>query len=383
MNGFSSTEKQGSFIEVAGRTLSIIKNGQRINKDLLFEASSVCGYGKNGNMVVKTDEGVKIINVLDSGVIHLLTDFSKNSLREENAFLGDIKIDDKGKLLCIERMNYRYKLIDMVLNLLKIRKAVPHIEDRQFIFYNLEERTRRLVYVHSMYKRGKNRVRWAISPNFKYLVIIEKEYKNQKESVYIVNIAINRVLARIDVADTSAENVMVNNFGFCLFEIKKRSRKWEYVILTSNGKVIRFEKDTSTKLMHFGNKIIVFKKPKESQLIIKDLNEKTIGEFDLKPLKKLDFNYELFFNENDDIEVVLSQNGKVKVLHCSLDTFHTDVKRWQVLAEKMEKAEAIERISSRNDISPRRGRSFMNFRVDSHEALSQALYNSLTEKMDN
>lgn len=381
MNKYYMTADSRNIIEVNGNKIAVIKNGSKIMKDLPFADFEICGIGNNGNIAVKTTGGVFVDSVSGDKKPYFIEAFSPGILNENNSKLGSAKLNNKGNMVCAEKINYRNNFIDNLVNKFKKDESAPKLINHQFVIYNLSDSNMRTAFILPMGGKENNKIRWSISPNFKYMVVVEEVRDKKNEMLYIVNLAVGTILAKIEISSTTAKNLSINNFGVCIFEVNGGLK--EYVIITSNGKVMRFKKDIATKLMHFGNKIIVFKSTNRPHLVIKDMDEKIICEANLAPLEKMNIDYNVYFNEKDDIDLIVSQDNKIKVLHCHLENFHYDLKRWELLArEKTDNGNGNkEKLKSMvEDMSAAINND--GFKVD-YEDLSKSLYKSLMEKMEN
>jgi|GEM_PF-4393469 len=385
MNKYYMTADSRNIIEVNGNKIAVIKNGSKIMKDLPFADFEICGIGNNGNIAVKTTGGIFVESVSNDKQPYFIGEFSPEVLNGKNSKLGSVKLNNKGNMVCAEKINYRNNFLDNLVN--KFGRGTtcgahsPRLINHQFVIYNLSDNNLRTAFILPMGGKENNKIRWSISPNFKYMAVVEEVRDKKNEMLYIVNLAIGTILAKIEISSTTAKNLNINNLGVCLFEVNGGLK--EYVIITTNGKVMRFKKDIATKLMHFGNKIVVFKSTNRPHLVIKDMDEKIICEANLAPLEKMNLDYNVYFNEKDDIDLIVSQDDRIKVVHCHLENFHYDLKRWENLAK--EKAHngngSKEKLKGMaEDMSEAINND--GFKVD-YEDLSRSLYKSLMEKMEN
>lgn len=381
MNKYYMTADSRNIIEVNGSKIAVIKNGGKVMKELPFADFEICGFGNNGNIAVKTADGVFIDSVSGDKQPYFIGDFSPGTLSENNSKLGSAKLNNKGNMVCVEKINYRNNFIDNLVNKFGMGTTCGahslRLINHQFVIYNLSGNNSRTAFILPMGGKEKNKIRWSISPNFKYMAVVEEAHDKKNEMLYIVNLAVGTILAKIEISSTTAKNLNINNFGVSIFEVNGGLK--EYVIITTNGKVMRFKKDAATKLMHFGNKIIVFKKTNKPQFVIKDMEEKIICEANLAPLERMNLDYNVYFNEEDDIDLIVSQDDRIKVVHCHLENFHYDLKRWENLAkEKAHNGNGNkEKLKSMaEDMSAAINND--GFKVD-YEDLSRSLYKSLME----
>lgn len=385
MNKYYMTADSRNIIEINGNKIVVIKNGNKIKKELPFTEFEICGFGNNGNIAVKTSDGIFVDSISGDKDPYFIVEFSPMVMTDNNSKLGSVKLNNKGNMVCAEKINYRNNFLDNLMNKLKKDEPSPRLINYQFIIYNLSDNNARTAFILPMGGKEENKIRWQISPNFKYMAIVEEVQNKGKEILYIVNLAIGTILAKIEISSTSAKNMNINNLGMCMFEVNGGLK--EYVIITSNGKVMRFKKDISNKLMHFGNKIIVFKKINKPHLVIKDMDEKVICEANLAPLEKMNLDYNVYFNEKDDIDLVVSQDDRIKVLHCHLENFHYDLKRWEMLAKEKtgkSKNNGNGKKEELDNMAQNMSAAINNdgFKVD-YEDLSKSLYKSLMENMGN
>lgn len=380
-NGSYAAISSNCFIEIKNKNLIITReDGKKSEKELPFKEFEVCGLGANGNLAIKAKDGIYIINIEGAGSVRFVKEFAAKALASKHSAVGAVELNNTGSLICVEKINYNHSFLDKLLNKMRAVKAPPQAANYQFVLYNLRDKTARNAFTFSFSGKGKSAMKWAISSNFKYLVLIEKEVRSGKGFLYIINLAINKVLAKIDISDVKVENISVNNLGACLCDTNGSGKG--YLILTSNGKISRFHKESSSHLMHFGNRIMAFKKIGSHRLIIKGLDEKVIYEANLEPLEKLNGNYKLFFNDDDDIDLVMPQNGNVKIVKCHLNNFQYDLKKWDDLAKKYGKLKIFTENKTVDPAVCAAG-VMTDSAVTRYEELSVSLYESLKEKMRN
>lgn len=386
MNKYHITADSKNIIKMDGKTIIIIKNGHKIKKEIPFTEFEICGFGNNGNIALKTSDGIFVDNIYGGKDPYFIVEFSPMSLAGNNSKLGKVILNNKGSMLCVEKLNYRNNFLDNLVNRLgrnaKHRAPAQRLINHQFVIYNLTDNSKRTAFIFPLGGKEKNKISWNISPNFKYMAMVEDAHSKNKEMLYIVNLALGTILAKIEISSTHAKNLNINNLGVCMFEVNGSLK--EYVIITSNGKVMRFKKDSSANLMHFGSKIMVFKKNNKPHLIIKDMDEKLICEADLAPLEAMKLDYNVYFNEEDDIDLILTQDDRIKVMRCNLNSFHYDLKRWKTLADKKNKsngetAKEDMGIIAENITAEIKGNGFK----PDYDSLSQSLYKSLMEKKNN
>ncbi len=69
-------------------------------------------------------------------------------------------------------------------------------------------------------------------------------------------------------------------------------------------------------------------------LMVKDFSDEVTSVADLRPLVELGIQFQIMFNEQEDLDVVTVKRGERQFLHSSMERFIIDAKRWELLAEQ-------------------------------------------------
>lgn len=296
--------------------------------------AEVVGVSNNGIAAVKTSEGIFVHRPSLEEPKKPVEAFSRESLDQTSSKLSKGRLNNHGNTLCIEKITLQSRLSEKIFQLLSAVSVEKNLALHEIVFHDIITARTFVFYKFMGDRRLSEPFRWEISSSFTYMVVLESQKSggNILKKISIIDVPEETVIYELTLSNVETGKLLINNSGCVLIEILKKERE-AYIVSSEDEKYV-IPLAQNCHVLHLGMQRVMISSTLPPYLMVKDFNNQIIYHVDLHGLKTLKMDYQIFFNERDDIDLVFKQADQFRITHSTLERFTVDAKRWDLLARQ-------------------------------------------------
>ena len=344
---FFGSENSIFILGLEGRELFFLRDCRELwRREIEFANFEIVGVGNNGNVIIKSDEGILIYSPDPLEDELSIPVFRNEILKNENSSIAKIAMHRSGERICIEKVSYKSKLSE---KLFKILSSSPRLERGQahheLIFYEINSGKQVIFHKFTIDRKIPHSFTWNISPDFSYLIWGEaqKVFKGTETKFSAVDIREGSYYDQFVLEGLTDWIIFVNNFGSYLIDSPQRRDLRELLIGKLNARNYKISVTNEYHPTHMGKDFVAFESHFKPKLYFKRYDDSEIQTIDLSPLDDLSLDYQILYNEQDDINFVVKRDDEIKMVHTNIERLKVDSRRWKMMAEQQKVDKEIEK----------------------------------------
>jgi len=347
---FFASKNSRFILGLEGREIFLYKDQRELwKREISYNNFEVIGVGNNGNVFVKADEGILIYPPRAHDTELMIPVFKREILHHENAGLAKMFVDSSGNRLCVEKITLKSKLSE---KLFKILSSSPKVERGQamheLILYDLVSGKQKIFYKFTVDRKIPHSFTWCISSDFRYIIWGEaqKVFKGTETKFAAADVREESVYDQFILEGLTEWVLLINTHGSYLIDSPQRREKRELLIGDINANNFRISISNEFRPIHIGKNFVAFRSRMQPRMFFKRFNDAAIQDVDLTSLEEMELDYDILFNERDDIDFIARKDGELKVIHTNMEQLSVDARRWEIMAEQQKIDEEIEKKKS-------------------------------------
>ncbi|MDQ7823821.1 MAG: hypothetical protein RDV48_13565 [Candidatus Eremiobacteraeota bacterium] len=299
---------------------------------------SLLSVSNSGLVTLVTSAGIVLLSQSPKEPPEPVELFSKKALALQNAFLGNVTMNRSGTQLCADKITKQSKLTGKILEVLSSTQAEKDLEQHEILFYSITGKNHSIYYKHQHPRLLDTKFSWNISEDFSFMVIAEpqKSGATLKVKVSLIHVPTYEAYQELVLQNPRLGEMHVNELGTMAMELLSGGSR-ELTIITQDGTRSSVTVPSNYRVLHLGKNYVAFRTAPVPALMVKSFDDLLLCHADLRALDTLKIPYEIHFNERDEIDVLYSLENELKVLNSAVDRFQIDARRWELLAEQVER----------------------------------------------
>lgn len=342
---FFGSHNSRMFLGLEGRDIFLLRDYREAwKRKIKYTNFEVIGVGNNGKVFVKADEGIIVYPQEESGEEYIIPAFEKNALNSENSVISKVVVNRSGDQLCVEKQSIKSKLTEKLFSILASSAAKEKGQSiHELVLYDMKSGKQLIFYKFSVDRRTPHAFTWNISPDFRYAIMGEaqKAFKGAETKFSVADVREESIFDQFVLDGLTDWILYVNNFGTYLIDSLQVKDNREVLIGNKEANNYKITIPNIYKVEHLGKNFVTLQSRMEPTIQFKRFDNSIIQEIDLTPLQEMNMDYQLIFNERDDIDFIARKEGNVKVIHTNLQRIAIDAKRWHLMVEQFRIDEEI------------------------------------------
>ncbi len=330
-----------------GRDIFLLRECREVwRRTINYTNFEIIGVGNNGKVFVKSDEGILIYPVGPLEDEMIIPVFRKEILENENAIVSKIALHKSGERLCIEKVSMKSKLSE---KLFKILSSSPRLERghalHELIFYEMNSGKQVIFHKFTVDRKIPHSFSWSISSDFNYIVWGEaqKVFKGTETRFSAVDVRDGTFYDQFVLEGLTEWVLFINNFGSYLIDSPQRRDMRDLLIGNINAINFKISVSNEYRPTHLAKEFVAFQSNFAPKIYFKKYDNTSIQEIDLSALEEMNLDFEILFNEQDDINFLVRKGEDVRIVHTNVERLSIDAKRWDMMAEQQKVDQEIEK----------------------------------------
>lgn len=323
-----------------GREIFLLRECREVwRRTIDYTNFEIIGVGNNGKVFVKSDEGILIYppGPLEDEMI--IPVFRREILENESAIITKIALHKSGERLCVEKVSLKSKLSE---KLFKILSSSPRLERghalHELIFYEINSGKQIIFHKFTIDRKIPHSFSWSISSDFNYIVWGEaqKVFKGTETRFSAVDVRDGTFYDQFVLEGLTEWILFINNFGSYLIDSPQRRDMRDLLIGNINAINFKISVSNEYRPTHLAKEFVAFQSNFAPKIYFKKYDNTSIQEIDLSALEEMNLDFEILFNEQDDINFLVRKEGDVRIVHTNVERLSIDAKRWDMMAEQQQ-----------------------------------------------
>jgi hypothetical protein len=309
-------------------------------REIPWEIFQVLGISNYGHLFLRGPEGVYVYESNGQAMHEPIGRWSRQEMATTSSQLGAVKVSADGKTVVVERTTLHTRMSQKIFEFLSSTQVEPNTTIHELIFHNIVEDTTKRFYQTMSSVKSPQKFLWNMSLDFEWLIMAEPQ-KNQQVRFSVVHVQSQTIYHEFAIPDLRVHALAVSRDGTALVDVSQGEERG-IVIVTIDGKRSTVTSPTNYQVLHLANSFVALKTQPVPFMLIKGFDDRLITQADLRPLDRLDMQYDVHFNEKDSIDLMSMSDTSFKVIHTSLEFLETDSRRWQKVADTAESEKAYQ-----------------------------------------
>jgi len=290
------------------------------------------GIGNSGTIFIRSAEGIPS---LDHQGRHgpPLDAYKPSKLAQTSSYLGGVFSNIEGTELCMERITPYTRLSAKIFSFISPTPADKGQTIHEIIFYQPEAEKEKIFKFLSSSKTG-DVFFWSVSRDFEYLIVGEamKASHGIHTRFSLISVSSGTIQYEFNVGSTKVKSLAISCDGTALIDLSTVESPIMW-LMSVNGDRHIVTPPPNARLLHLGRDSVAVMTERPPAVLIKDFHDRIRYAADLRPLEEMGITYEFLFTTRDDIDFLTKKSGQYRVVHSNVESFETDAKRWEMLAQ--------------------------------------------------
>jgi hypothetical protein len=301
-------------------------------REIPFDVFQLLAVGTYGSVFLRGPQGIYVYELQGAEPSGPLQRWSREELAATSSQLGAVKVAADGRSLCVERMTLQTRLSEKIFEFLSSTTVEPHTTIHEIIFHDLVDDTTKFFYRAMSSVKNPQKFLWDISPDFEWIVMGEPQSKNNTMRFAVAHVPTQTIYHEFLIPQLRVHALRVGRGGTAVVDVSQGSERG-IVVVTREGQRSTLTPPTEYTLAHVGPGWVALKTSPTPFLIVKGFDDQLIVHADLRPLERLEVDYDVHFNERDDIDIVSLTDIGVRVVHSNVHDLEIDARRWEIVAD--------------------------------------------------
>lgn len=344
---FFGSDNSVYLLGLEGRDIFLLRECREVwRRTINYTNFEIIGVGNNGKVFVKSDEGILVYPVGPLEDEMIIPVFRKEILENESAIISKIALHKSGERLCIEKVSLKSKLSE---KLFKILSSSPRLEKghalHELIFYEMASGKQLIFHKFTVDRKIPHSFSWNISSDFNYIVWGEaqKAFKGTETRFSAVDVRDGTFYDQFVLEGLTEWILFINNVGSYLIDSPQRRDMRDLLIGNINAINFKISVSNEYRPTHLAKDFVAFQSNFAPKIYFKKYDNTSIQEIDLSALEEMNLDFEILFNEQDDINFLVRKADDVRIVHTNVERLSIDAKRWDMMAEQQKVDVEIEK----------------------------------------
>ena len=335
---FFGSDNSIYLLGLEGRDIFLLRECREVwRRTIDYTNFEIIGVGNNGKVFVKSDEGILVYPAGPLEDEMIIPVFMREIMENESAIVTKIALHKSGERLCVEKVSLKSKLSE---KLFKILSSSPRLERGQalheLIFYEMNSGKQVIFHKFTVDRKIPHSFSWNISSDFNYIVWGEaqKVFKGTETRFSAVDVRDGTFYDQFVLEGLTEWVLFINNYGSYLIDSPQRRDMRDLLIGNINAVNFKISVSNEYRPTHLAKDFVAFQSNFAPKIYFKKYDNTSIQEIDLSALEEMNLDFEILFNEQDDINFLVRKSGDVRIVHTNVERLSIDAKRWDMMAEQ-------------------------------------------------